>query len=397
MFDDFPPRQDAAPHPSEPLRPAPVAVTVEVVESYEGFRRLRPAWSALQERDPEMTVFLSWAWLDGAFRDNPGRWRIFVVRARGEGGRALAILPLAALGRWNAAEARLETVLTSAGRLIRSDYGGLLLDPEADGVVFAALARAIAARPWAELVLHAEVAPYRARRLLGAFPSDRFSMQETGGVAAQRPTIALPDSFETWLQTAAKPSLARRIRHFTRRQLDAGCWRVEVTKPATFERDASLVAGLEGAPADTRTVLANARKADALLLLVLWEGDRPLGALAHVLDHEMDRVHAIVGGALDLDTGSSVGILLHAEAIRWAIAHGFAAYDFGRGASGYRQAFGARDRTAPDLALRRADPAQAGFDRTCLGDGLRTVSALLHAGDVSGAQAAADQLAALVR
>ena len=90
MFDDFPPRQDAAPHPSEPLRPAPVAVTVEVVESYEGFRRLRPAWSALQERDPEMTVFLSWAWLDGAFRDNPGRWRIFVVRARGEGGRAHA-------------------------------------------------------------------------------------------------------------------------------------------------------------------------------------------------------------------------------------------------------------------------------------------------------------------
>ncbi|SLN51159.1 hypothetical protein ROJ8625_02547 [Roseivivax jejudonensis] len=387
---------------------------VETVDTHDAFRRLKPDWQALAARDPQMSVFLSWAWLDRAFRDNPGRWRVYVVRARAEGGAAVAILPLMLRARWNAGDGRLETVLVSAGRLILSDYTGMLVAPEHEDGALAALAAALSARPWTTLSLAAEIAPERARRFAACFDASAVTVVEDADAAARaasvRPVLALPESYETWLQTAPRRPFAQRIRRFERRYLGTGRRCVTITTADSFERDAAIAlaprraalaaalgpAAAERAAANGRAVLANALGTDALMMMVLWEGDTALGALAHILDHDMDRVHVTEGGAAPDGATASVGVLLHAEAIRWAIAHGFTSYDFGPGAAPYKTAFGARSRTAPALHIRREEATAGGpLDRASLGDGLRAVSALLDAGEVASARRAAGQLAAV--
>ncbi|WP_188129579.1 GNAT family N-acetyltransferase [Roseivivax sediminis] len=391
---------------------APTQMSVQVVEGHESFRRLKRDWQALEARDPEMTVFLSWAWLDRAFRDNPGRWRVFVVRSAAERGAAVAIFPVMQRARWNAAEGRLETGLVSAGRLILSELTGLLLAPEHEVDALRALARALGARPWADLTLLAETAPARARRFAAAFDAGVFETLEPAEAPATRPVLALPDSYESWLQTGPAPQFAQRIRRFQRRFLGSGARRVFVGSEDTFARDAGIVltpaqatwteahgaSMTERMVADGRAVLANAQTSRSLFVLTLWEGERPLGGLAHVLDHEMDRVHVVQGGAVPGEEAASIGVLLHAEAIRWAIEQGFAFYDFGRGAARYHHAFGARDRETPALTIRRRQGGEAAtFDPSSLGDGLKALSGLLHKGQTEAATAAADQLVRLVR
>ena len=55
---------------------------VEVIDTYAGFLAVEQAWKSLEDRDPEMTVFLSWDWLAQPFRQNPFRWSVVAVYTR---------------------------------------------------------------------------------------------------------------------------------------------------------------------------------------------------------------------------------------------------------------------------------------------------------------------------
>lgn len=396
---------------------APLAV--EEIDTLEDFRALRADWEALEARDPEATLFLSWSWLERALARGPARWRIYLVRAAEPQGALVAAFPVTLRTRWHTSARCFRTGLTGGIRhgagALPGEVSGLLLDPAAGDDALRALAAALAAAPWAELALADPHAPARLRRFAATFPAEGFALRETLSPQARadavRPVLVLPETFETWLQTRPAPGVARRIRTFGRRHLATGARRLTLTDAGSFERDADLLLapqlaawtaaqGAEAAgvhAAEARAVLARALDADALLLAVLWEGTRPLGALAHALDHEMDRVHVLMGGGLAADAPASVGTLLHAESIRWAIEHGFSVYDFGRGAAPYKTAFGARDTEAPLLRLRRSDLGSGGhFDPATLGDALRGLRALSRAGQHEQAAAAAEQLAALV-
>lgn len=394
-------------------RPTGGGVVVEVVETPEGFRRLRGAWHELRARDPDYSVFLGWDWLAKALEDNAGRWRILVARAGAAQGTPVAILPLALRARWNAEAEELQTGLEAGGQLILSPFSGLLCDPDHEAAALPALARALAARPWSEFELRNVVAESRLARFADCFDPEFFEagMVQPPADMPERRRIVLPDSFESWLQTGPDAATARAIRALGRRQLRSG-WRVEFTDAATFARDAEVLVGARmedwratrgPAVADqlarnTHAVLANALRAECLMMCVLWDGEAPLGALAHVLDHEMDRVHAVHGAQTAPQDNPGVGLALHAESIRWAIGNGFDRYDFMPAPPGQRAGFGGRPLREAGLRVVRRDAAgTAMFDRMSLGDGLRQLTGLLDDGRAAAARRAAEQLSKLVR
>ncbi|ETX28457.1 GNAT family N-acetyltransferase [Roseivivax isoporae] len=391
--------------------PARAGTSVHVVDSLEGFRKLRPAWRALEARDPFSSVFVGHAWLERVLRDGAGRWRVYVVRSAAAQGAPVAICTTVLHGGWNADAGAMETTLATGGLLTGAELTGILCDPDHEAEALPALARALAARPWGRLVLAQDAAPARAARLAACFPADRFAVE--AGEGAIRLQVPLPDTFETWLQTGASRETARRVRRFCRLLGQPGAARrLDQTDRDSFSRDSdALLAlcrpgwdaaqGTDGAgrrAAQVRAALANALRTECLLMLVLREGDRVVGGLAHVLDHESDRVHVLLGGADAGGAEASIGLVLHAEAIRWAISHGFTYYDFGNGDAAYKRGLGGRPFRPAQVTVRRTGgDAGPRLDRATLGDALHGLVGLLDAGRVEDARRAAAQLAALAR
>ncbi|MFC6760609.1 hypothetical protein ACFQFQ_15685 [Sulfitobacter porphyrae] len=82
---------------------------VEVVDTQAGFAALKEAWQALEQRDPEGTVFLSWDWLREAFTDQLYRWSVLVVRDGG--GAVVCLVPLKYRVHWSGSQQEFQTQL----------------------------------------------------------------------------------------------------------------------------------------------------------------------------------------------------------------------------------------------------------------------------------------------
>src|SRR5690606_17254559 len=99
----------------------------------------------------------------------------------------------------------------------------------------------------------------------------------------------------------------------------------------------------------TRRELADALDTGNLFLPVLWDGDRPLGAFACLVDHQKrELLFQMAARDPDFDQPSP-GLVLHAHAIRWAIEQGLARYDFLRGDEPYKYSFADKERIARSI------------------------------------------------
>ncbi|WP_146585926.1 GNAT family N-acetyltransferase [Puniceibacterium confluentis] len=394
-------------------------IQVSVIDTYEGFQALRPGWMALQARDPEGTIFLSWAWLDAAFRAAPGQWRVLVAHGPDRNAGPVCVMPLRLRVHWSRSRSEFQTEIEAGGRLLYSEYTGFLCDPAFEDTAIAAIARRLQTLPWSTLSLRYESSRNRAALFAQSFADNDFDVSfrpymindgATDNLLC--PHVPLPGSYETWLQTMPRPGTRQKIRRFSRRFLTNGDWHISFATARTFRRDVDILLGFwqekwlasKGAEAaakvaaNYRLILETALKIDCLFLPVLWQGDRPLGALGHVVDHEMDRLHFIVAGR---DTGSdaaAIGLLLHAESIRWGIENGFADYDFCHGNEPYKYSFGARDLRVSYFTIRRkALGNSAVLDRLCLPTALARVQTFLEDGKHDRALAGVAQLARLAR
>lgn len=402
--------------------PVPAAVSttgleLDVIRDWAEFEVLKAPWQALERRDPEYSVFLSWAWLAEAFRANPGRWRV-VVAHRDD--RLLGVLPLKTRVHWSGSRQRFETEFEAGGRLIWSEYTGFLCDPDHAETVLPHLARRVQHMPWARMSLRYVMPEQRAAAFLAAFPENRYSARwrdyrinrgETDNLLC--PQVALPNDYETWLDALPSRNTRQKIRRFARRYLDSGEIRVTTASTAGgIARDLDHLIRLwlakwreqkgddsaQRAANNYREMLGAARRLGLLHLPVLWRDDRPLGVLAHVLDPSMGRVHFIAAGRDTTTEAPYVGLLLHSESIRWAIEMGYRTYDFGHGNEPYKYSFGASDRQVGYFTLRRrsADRTAPRFDPLCIGPALRRAETMAKSGDSAAVAAACGQLAKLV-
>ncbi len=366
----------------------------------------------LEKRDPEGTIFLSWAWLNEAFRQNPGRWRVFA--ARHGSCEYVGFLPLKYRVHWSKSNLASQSEIEAGGRLLWSENTGFLCDPAFEIPAIERIAVHLQSMPWARLSIRYEVSQSRAKIFAGAFPPGDFnaSWKEyriSGGTVDNLicPQVALPPDYETYLQSSPCSKTRQKVRRFTRQYLDTGALPVSLTDAASFGRNAGVLLRFwtqkwrETKGGDTAKevaanyleILSAAQRLGVLYMPVLWREDEPLGALGHILDPHMKRVHFIVAGRNDRASEPYIGLLLHIQSIKWAIENGYGLYDFCHGNEVYKYSFGARKPRANYFSIRRrATEGRPLLDPMSNADALRRAIEMIETGSPTRAAAACRQV-----
>jgi tetratricopeptide (TPR) repeat protein len=102
-------------------------------------------------------------------------------------------------------------------------------------------------------------------------------------------------------------------------------------------------------------MLSHCFRQGCLYLPVFYENDRPIGAIANLIDHRQKAMLFLMAGRDQTFSKVPSGLILHAEAIRFAIEHGFKTYDFLRGNEDYKYSFGVAERQLRHFVIRRKD------------------------------------------
>ncbi|MCE0503936.1 GNAT family N-acetyltransferase [Roseivivax sp. GX 12232] len=392
-------------------------LSTEVVDSPAEFAALRPEWEALEARDPEATVFLSWAWMNEAFRDRPYRWSVFVVRDGGDGDRVIALLPLKYRLHWSVSRNELQTEIEAGGRLLFSEYTGFLCQPEQEAEALAELAAKLARMPWVRFSMRYVAQARRCRVFTEALEAQglpvRFRDYRINGKTTDNllcPQVELPESFETYLATQVSRSKRQRLRKDRRAHFEGGGYSITHADAESFETDLAaltrfwLAAWTESKGAEVAervasnyaAVLRAAQATGTLFLPVLRRGGEPIGALGHVIDREAGSAHFIVIGRDPEAEESFIGSALHFHSIEWAISEGLICYDFCHGNEDYKYGYGAEDSAVLYFESRRRDPAPGfAFDALSTGAALERIEGFLAEGKHERARAACAQLANL--
>lgn len=390
------------------------SLTVDIIETYADLEALRPAWDALHRRDPESGIFMSWAWLAAAFQQNPQRWRVIAIRPSRQTADYVCIFPMKYRVHWSASTAKFQSEIEAGGRLGWSEYTGFLCDPDWEEPALQQLAQTLSFMPWSRLSLRYESSERRAALFTDAFATTDFTVNyktyminngETDNLKC--PQIDLPDDFETYLSDKVSYNSRKKIRKATRRYIDDGDYHFTQSSPETAEQDCNRLLGFwlqqwreskgqaqaEYVAGNYQQVLGTAHDLDALFIQTLWQGDTPLGALGFVLDPPSRALHCIVTGRDIAAQDPAIGLLMHANAIRWAIEHGFRLYDFGHGDEPYKYSFGPQTKRVKYFSIRPKN-SRDGFvlDFLSLPEALGRTTKFLEQGETKAALAACRQM-----
>lgn len=399
-----------------PIKRTTKRLRVEVIDAYADFLTAEADWKALEDRDPEMTVFLSWDWLKQAFRDNPYRWSVLVVH--GAEGGYLGLLPLKYGVHWSTTRNEFQTEIEAGGRLIFSEYTGFLCDPNQEQAVIEAMATHLRAMPWSKLSLRYVAQTRRAELFCASFERSgypvswkeyRINKGETDNLIC--PHVTLPDSFETYLQDSVSANTRQRYNRFKRKYFAEGEYHFTHCEAETFDQDVATLMGFwkqkwnpnkgeakaKKVAANFEQVLKSALALDGLFLPILWRGDRPLAALGHVMDPKIGAMHFIIAGRDPTAEESFIGAALHFHSIECAILLGCQYYDFGHGDEKYKFSYGAEKTEVKYFSIKRPDlEAEKVFDSINSGAALKRIEGFIEAGKTDQARRACRQLSQIL-
>jgi len=294
-------------------------------------------------------------------------------------------------------------------------YGGFICRPAAEDRAIPAFAEAIKGFNWSQLALEPVLASNRRFELLTAgFPEGEFTTEtRTTRFKGDRsdysiyPYVELPDDFETYLQThlgGATRSTARKVL----RKLNGVDFAITHATPESLGRDIDILMGfwetkwraskgewaLKRESADHRVMFRASFDVGEALVIVLWQGDRPIGAQGTIIDAK-NRALRCLAGSRDLSVKKpSPGFLIHLDSIRWGIGNGFRIYDLLAGNHTYKYDFGVKER---HVARRFFSPVGGGnlrgkLDPRCLNVAFERARLLAGAGRLKEALAGCRQV-----
>lgn len=332
---------------------------VDVITEPKRLAELRENWDRLYESDPEAQFFLSWTWLSRYLRLYDGTWFILAARHGGPGSPYVGLMPLRLRTRMNNKSGHFFNEINMAGNYA-ADYTGALCAPSHAGRTMQAFARHLCGMGWTRLNLeNVRMSTGRLKAFLAAFPDETLALREFSRVNKADNVdncrcfaATLPDSFETYLDKVLSTNTRQKLRRFLRK-VDAGELRITEADALTSHRHIETLlefwrlkwgerkgGRLTSILRHNRVVLRDGFDAGALYMPVLWQGDRPLGAVASFVDPVKKTMLFFIAGRDETVTSIPVGLILHGHSIRTAIGRGFATYDFLRGDEPYKFAFG---------------------------------------------------------
>lgn len=352
---------------------------VDRIERYGDFVALREQWEAVYDADPDAQHFLSWrwmsTWLESKESDgrNTGGWIILVARPSAEATTCLAFLPL----RLRPDEPSGVPRLTMAGRRY-ADYSGLICRPEAHSEAIPALAEYGRRLPWRRWQLeNLRCSPHVLRLITARFPPEAFNVVETKNFNEGEetdnsicPYVELPATWDEYLANRLSANARQKLRRLLRTVEGSSDLSITHATAATIERDITILLQLwknrwhhrKGDKLNSilqinATVLHRNFQNGSVYLPVMWQGRRPIGALASYIDDRKKTMLFNIAGRDDRVGQPSPGLVLHAHSIRHAIAAGIRTYDFLRGNEPYKYSFGARDRLVRSFQIVRRNGA----------------------------------------
>ena len=350
---------------------------VEIIEGREAIERLRPEWDAVDDADPEAQYFLSWSWLNGYLA--PWGRDSFVLAARPDtdGAGYVALLPLR-LRTKERGNTEFVNEINLAGNYI-SDYAGFLCRAGFEEQALPALAAKVQQLNWRRLRLENFCASERRAELfLGGFSGETFETAQRSLVTPTAPTTAfarLSPCRRTgtyFSKPESAPIRARRSEGSCARSR-APNYRITHANADTVARDIDLMLGLwtqrwagqkgkrlQAILNADRRALRQAFAAGTLFMPVLWHGDRAICVFAFLIDDRKKTYNFYIGGRDEAFKGPPIGLVLHAYAIRHAIANGITKYDFLRGNEPYKYSFGCEERRIRSLFLTTRDRRNLG-------------------------------------
>jgi len=123
-------------------------------------------------------------------------------------------------------------------------------------------------------------------------------------------------------------------------------------------------------------------------LPTFWHGDRPVAALATLVDPRKRAFSFYMTGRDETFDGPPSGVILHAFSIRHAIENGFSEYDFLRGNEPYKYSFGCKERKIYSIILETKSGRNLGerIDARCIPDVLQQATELHRKGQSADAE-----------
>lgn len=373
------------------------------------FDQLRGDFDRIHGRDPHAGFFTRADWLAEIGLEKPGVTLLLGWRRDPEAKRFDAFLPLARQLHWSRSRGCFVTHLTGLGRLGLSDRAGFLCAPEDENAAMAGFAGWLSAAPWARFSLRHEPGLDRLQRFADSFDAQRFRLRwpeyrVNGGRTNQLLALSMPvppdlDSYLSGLGRSTRKNLRRDLRAaaaagIETRQITAPEEREQVRR-ALLQMWARKWAGAKsGKKLDVLATgyaafLKRADRVGSLHLVASFEGDRMIGAMAHVVDAPSGRMISVIEGRAEGETRFSCGMVLVMSALQDAKQLGLTVYDFGYGDADYKYHLGGQDQRLGYLTLeRRSGGAIRLFDPEQMSMALRAVDGFLARDRVKDARKA---------
>jgi tetratricopeptide (TPR) repeat protein len=350
---------------------------IEIIDQLEIFQALKNQWALVYEADRQAQFFLSWTWLFAQIKrceKQHEMWFILAAKSSTDPSEYVAFFPLK-ISIYEYPEGGLYSKLSMAG-VTDSEHIGFICLPDYEAEVTSAFASYLQKQEeWSVFeVRNIQKVEGRMNLLLKEFLGEDFDLKDHYHKSDFDqidnniiPYVSLPNEWEDYLQNILSTNTRQKIRRLLRKiessqelyvtQVDADnlehhieilCkfWRTnwEGRKdPEHCQRFLEYV----------NLVLHHCFEHQCLYLAVLWQGDRPLGAIANLMDFSHKTVLFFIGGRDDTIKDLPPGIILQAYAIQYAIQNGFKTYDFLMGNEAYKYSFGAQERQIKAVMVRR--------------------------------------------
>jgi CelD/BcsL family acetyltransferase involved in cellulose biosynthesis/thioredoxin-like negative regulator of GroEL len=349
---------------------------VDIIDNSKELAALRADWDAVYEADPEAQFFLSWTWMSRWLPAIGTPW--FVLAARPDDRSPYAAFFPLWLETKEQASGGFHNNILMGGNYV-ADYTGYLCMPGQEEQAVSALAGRIKQLNWTRFRL--EDLCLSDRRI--AVLLEAFSKREFDAVKLNRvehgidhgicPAAHLPADWDEYLETRLSANTRQKIRRLLRRIETSGEFRITHAEKDTVERDLDILLRfwaerwgpqkgerLKDILQNTRLMLRHSFDVGALFLPVLWQGERPVCALATLIDERKRSFLFYMAGRDESFDGLPTGLALHAHSIRHAICYGFTTYDFLRGNEPYKQSFGVEERLIHSYVLTTKDKKNLG-------------------------------------
>ncbi|TAG88240.1 MAG: GNAT family N-acetyltransferase [Oscillatoriales cyanobacterium] len=337
---------------------------IDKIDSFETFKKIRENWDFVYTADHQAQFFLSWIWLSGWLQMAHEPWFILAVKPDAHDSSYVAFFPLKTLLTYE--DGGFETEICMAGNSM-ADYTGLICLPGYEEEVIPAFAAYIQQElVWSTFnvksILETDT---RMSLLLSSFSEDSFALSQLRIQSVKvedpdlylAPYVSLPDDWDEYLQNYVGVNTRQKIRRFLRQVESSDEFSITYVNADNLESHIEILLNFwesrwKQQKGDTfevvidyyKLILRHCFEHNCLYLSVLWKGDRPLGAIANFVDFQQKSMLFTITGRDRTFKNPPPGLILHADAIRYAIKNGFKVYDFLMGNEEYKYSFGAKDR-----------------------------------------------------